>query len=69
MIMISVIKWQTGEPKENGIYLVTTMRGIVRIAYWNTGCWLINDLPFSALKIKAWCMAKDIQPYKEGEQK
>jgi len=59
----SVIKWKTGEPKENGIYLVTTTRGIVRTAYWNTCCWLINDLPFSTLKIKAWCKLSDIQPY------
>jgi hypothetical protein len=61
----SKIKWQTGEPKENGIYLVTTSSNIVRTSYWNNGCWLINNLPFSTLKIKAWCKLSDIKPYKE----
>ena len=63
--MGSVIKWQTGEPKENGICLVTTSSNIVRTSYWNNGCWLINDLSFSTLKIKAWCKLSDIEPYKE----
>lgn len=66
--MESVIKWQTGEPKENGIFLVTTRRNIVRTSYWNNGCWLINDLPFSTLKIKAWCKLSDIHPYKGKEE-
>lgn len=65
---LSVIKWQTGDPKESDIYLVTTSSNIVRTSYWNNGCWLINDLPFSTLKIKAWCKLSDIKPYKE-EQK
>lgn len=63
--MESVIKWQTGEPKERGIYLVTTSSNIVRTSYWISGCWLINDLPFSTLMIKAWCKLSDIEPYKE----
>lgn len=61
----SCIKWQTGEPKESGIYIVTTSSNIVRISYWNNGCFLINDLPFSTLKIKAWSKLSDIEPYKE----
>ena len=63
--MESVIKWQTGEPKESGIYLVTTSNNMVRTAYWNNGCWLFNDLPFSTQKIKAWCKLSNINPYKE----
>lgn len=63
--LVSGIHWQTGEPKESGIYLVTTSSNIVRTSYWNNGCWLINDLPFSTLKIKAWCKLSDIEPYKE----
>lgn len=63
--LVSGIHWQTGEPKESGIYLVTTSSNIVRTSYWNNGCWLINDLPFSTLKIKAWCKLSDIKPYKE----
>ena len=59
------IEWNTGEPKENGIYLVTTISNIVRNSYWINGCWLINDLPFSTLKIKAWCKLSDIEPYKD----
>lgn len=65
---LSVFKWQTGVPKESDIYLVTTSSNIVRTSYWNNGCWIINDLPFSTLKIKAWCKLSDIKPYKE-EQK
>lgn len=63
--MESIIKWKTGEPKQSGIYLVTTSSNIVRTSYWNNGCWLINDLPFSTLKIKAWYKLSDIEPYKE----
>ena len=66
--LVSGIHWQTGELKESGIYLVTTSSNIVRTSYWNNGCWIINDLPFSTLKIKAWCKLSDIKPYKE-EQK
>ena len=65
--LVSGIHWQTGELKESGIYLVTTSSNIVRTSYWNNGCWLINDLPFSTLKIKAWCKLSDIKPYKEDE--
>ena len=61
----SVIKWQTGEPKELGIYLVTTSSNIIRTANWVNGHWLINNLPFSTLKVKAWCNLSDIEPYKK----
>lgn len=61
----SVIHWQTGKPKESGIYLVTTSNNMVRTAYWNNGCWLFNDLPFITQKIKAWCKLSDIEAYKE----
>lgn len=66
--MESTINWRIGEPKENGIYLVTTKRGIVRTAYWNIDSWLISDLPFSPLKIKSWCKLSDIEPYKEEKK-
>ena len=64
----SIVHWQTGEPKENGICLVTTSSNIVRTSYWNNGCWLINDLTFSTLKIKAWCKLSDIEPYKDESE-
>ena len=67
--MESIIKWKIGEPKESGIYIVTTSRNIVRTSYWNNGCWLINNLPFSTLKIKAWCKLSDIEPYKDETNK
>ena len=61
----SIINWQTGDPKENDVYLVTTSSNIIRTAYWNNSGWLLNYLSFSTLKIKAWCKLSDIEPYKE----
>ena len=63
--MESVIKWQTGEPKKGGVYLATTKSGLIRTAYWNMNCWMINNLPFNSNIIIAWCKLSDIEPYKE----
>lgn len=68
-MMESVIKWQTGEPKERGEYLVTLLSGNVRLAefykyevadkeYWDC-------IPYDLLCVKAWCKLSDIEPYKE----
>ena len=61
--MESVIKWQTGEPKENGFYLVSTSKGFVCQGYYNVlmNCWgeSLNDIAV------AWCKLSDIEPYKE----
>lgn len=67
---LSVIKWQTGEPKERGEYLVTLLSGKVKVAefykykvadkeYW--GC-----IPYGIVGVKAWCKLSDIESYKEG---
>lgn len=67
--MESKIKWQTGEPKERGEYLVTLLSGKVKVAefykykvadkeYW--GC-----IPCGIAGVKAWCKLSDIEPYKE----
>lgn len=61
--MESVIKWQTGEPKEEGRYIVTTIDGHIA-----TAVYLLNDVHdkhFFDTYITAWCKLSDIEPYKE----
>lgn len=68
--MESVIKWQTGEPKEEGYYLVTTNFGNATFDYWmnkyNEGGsyydWSLNN---GYKKVRAWCKLSDVKPYKE----
>ena len=62
--MESVIKWQTGEPKETGEYLVTTSDGIVDydIVYINSKCKMLFG---NFDNVLAWCKLSDIEPYKE----
>lgn len=67
--MESVIKWQTGEPKESGVYLVSisTENEIgVTVLNWDNkeGKFLFVDF-FSYITILAWCKLSDIEPYKE----
>ena len=68
--MESVIKWQTGKPKEEGCYLVTDKFGKVCPDYWGIRiaeerayhCWCSyagND------SVVAWCPLSGIEPYKE----
>ena len=62
----SIINWQTGEPKEVGEYLVTTLDGIVDydVAYINSkGKMLFGNFN----NVVAWCKLSDIEPYKEEE--
>lgn len=61
----SKIKWQTGEPKEGGFYLITTATGSIVFDYWrfslNRHYWgYLNKFD-----VKAWCKLSDIEPYKE----
>ena len=61
--MESVIKWQTGEPKENGEYLVTTLDGIVDydVVYINSK----GKMSFGNFdNVLAWCKLSDIEHYK-----
>lgn len=63
----SVIKWQTGEPKESGLYLVTTYYGKVKVDEF---ChYSVSGKEYGTF-IKyadpvAWCKLSDIEPYKE----
>lgn len=62
--MESKIKWQTGEPKEEGDYLVSLKDGCV--TFDGFGCfgrkkWFYYRSDF----ILAWCKLSDIEPYKE----
>lgn len=63
--MKSTIKWQTGEPKEEGAYLVT-IKGldyvyITYAVYTHVKGW--NHCRKE--DIIAWCHIADIEPYKE----
>lgn len=76
--MKSVIKWQTGKPKEKGIYLVTYKFGYYPIegplekvystsigtSYWDD-FWFQYDDEASDCKVTAWCKLSDIEPYKK----
>ena len=62
--MESVIKWQTGTPKEEGEYLVTlkTLKGVI------VDCLSFEEYGWNLAincKVVAWCPLSDIEPYKE----
>ena len=64
---LSEIRWQTGEPKENGEYLVSLKDGSVCRDEWrelycedDVKCWVYNEG-----EVTAWCKLSDIEPYKE----
>lgn len=70
--MESAIKWQEGEPKERGEYLVSLLSGKVKVAefykykvadkeYWDC-------IPFGIVGVNAWCSLCDIEPYKEESE-
>ena len=59
--MESTIKWQTGEPKESGSYIITTDEGTVAIAsFFND---YTPDIEFFKICVTAWCKLSDIEPY------
>ena len=62
--MESVIKWQTGEPKEGGYYLITTDSERITTDLWrifpNRSNWEYRN----KFEVKAWCKLSDIEPYK-----
>ena len=64
--MKSIIKWQTGKPKDKGRYLVTTVDGIVCYDYWTVfptnSYWQYR----SKFDVVAWCKLSDIKPYKNN---
>lgn len=59
--MESVIKWQTGEPKRAGAYLLTLKDGSVAIEKHFPRV----DREFFNEYVVAWCHISDIEPYKE----
>ena len=62
--MESTINWQTGDPKEGGYYLITTINGIIATDCWrifpNTSYWEYRN----KFDVIAWCPLSDIKPYK-----
>ena len=70
-LMESIVKWEKGEPNENGMYLVTTSNGMV--AYERYRKYEENEpaqrtyLSYHT-EIIAHCRMRDIKPYKEDER-
>ena len=56
--LVSGIHWQTGEPKEGGSYLISTLNDKVCYDYWrvfpNSSYWEYR----SKFDVKAWCKLK-----------
>lgn len=63
--MESTIKWQTGEPEENGSYLVSIKGEFSEY----TTCAIYNFVTgwchWKKEEITAWCKLSDIEPYKK----
>lgn len=63
--MGTVIKWQIGEPKENGSYIVS-IKGIeshfVTCAIYNC---VTGWCHWKKEEIISWCKLSDIEPYNE----
>lgn len=70
--MESTIKWQKGEPKERGTYLVTLLSGEVRLTefykYKVAGKEFWDCVPYNIETVIAWCKLSDIKPYKEDKK-
>lgn len=62
---LSAIRWQTGEPKESGMYLVTISgKYSIFVQCAQFGC-LTGWSYFKPEEIIAWCKLSDIKPYRE----
>ena len=65
------IEWQTGEPKEEGEYLVTLLDGRIAVDRWlmpwpcNTEEDDISVWEMYDEEVVAWCILSNIKPYKE----
>ena len=60
--MESVIKWQTGEPKKTGRYLITSKTGVIWSDYWSCS---LKKWEIHVWDVLAWCPLSEIEPYKE----
>lgn len=58
----SIVRWQTGEPKESGNYIITTKDGVGFFRFCHKE---IVDVEFFERFVIAWCKLSDIEPYKE----
>lgn len=62
----STIKWQTGTPKDDGQYLITTKHHEVEADIWTSKVdgygdhWVFNY----DVDVIAWCEIKSIEPFK-----
>ena len=68
--MESTIKWQTGDPKHDGLYIVTIFDFVQKINICSilerVGYkWINESLEVRKDNIKAWCKLSDIKPYKK----
>lgn len=63
--MESTIRWQKGEPKEEGAYIITTDEGTVSLASFYPDN--SSDVEFFKICVTAWCKLSDIEPYKEDQ--
>lgn len=64
--MESIIKWQTGEPKTHGRYLVQTDKDGLQIAFWSA--YVQSWSLYNNSEILAWCKLSDIEPYKKEKK-
>ena len=64
--MESVIKWQTGEIKEVGEYIVTLLDGTVSLDYYARPCYdgKLKPTNYTKDSIIAWCPLTEIESYK-----
>ena len=67
--MESIIKWQTGEPKEDDVYFVSLVLGksvVTTFLEYYRGVWInFKRAEFPSEYVIAWCKLSDIEPYKE----
>ena len=68
--MESVIKWQTGVPEEEGMYIISTdgqvkVSECIMVDIEEQDCESIVWREFDDEDIAAWCKLSDIEPYKE----
>ena len=65
--MESVIKWQTGEIKEVGEYIVILLDGTVSLDYYARQRYdgKLKPMKYTKDSVKAWCPLSEIEPYKE----
>ena len=68
--MESVIKWQTGVPVEEGMYIISTdgqvkVSECIMVYIEEQDCESIVWREFDDENITAWCKLSDIEPYKE----